>query len=196
MLSGRPIASATDIGRRRVLLVLAEADDAGSGAKLGAVLRKAQLENVTIYSVGISSTRAALQKTPDSHPIRTTPEGTFGSPPPPGTVQTPGTEAASGGVDLLALAVWAVSHIKDQVTENGMQIAAAATGGAHLATWRDRSIEKAIDEVGGEIHSQYILTYIPNSAGGEGYHEIKVDVDRKDLKVRARPGYYLAGPES
>jgi len=29
-----------------------------------------------------------------------------------------------------------------------------------------------------------------------GYHEIKVNVDRKGMKVRARPGYYLAPPES
>jgi VWFA-related protein len=162
------------------------------------VLRKAQLENVTIYSVGISSTRAALQKKPeDKRPPNPLPDGTFGGPPAPGTVQTPTTENRNyEGADLLALAVWAVMHIKDQVTENGMQIAAAATGGEHIATWKDRTIEKAIDEVGGEIHSQYILTYVPTSTGGEGYHEIKVDLDRKDLKVRARPGYYLAGPES
>ncbi len=30
----------------------------------------------------------------------------------------------------------------------------------------------------------------------DGYHQITVKVDRADLKVRARPGYYLAPPDS
>jgi VWFA-related protein len=94
----------------------------------------------------------------------------------------------------MALAVWAVTHIKDQVTDSGLAVAATATGGAHMATWKDRSIETAIDEIGGELHSQYMLTYTPTGSDAAGYHEIKVDVDRKDLKVRARPGYYLSGP--
>ena len=196
MLSARPQATPTQPGRRRVLLVISESDDAGSEAKLGEVLRKAQLDNVTIYSVGISSTRAALQKKPEYHAAPSaTPPGTFGAPPPPGTVQTPTTEAQrTEGFDLLALAIWAVMHVKDQITNSGLAIAATATGGAHLATWKDRSIEKAIDEIGGELHSQYMLTYTPTGTDAPGYHEIKVDVDRADLKVRARPGYYVAGP--
>jgi VWFA-related protein len=197
MLSARPQATPTQQGRRRVLLVIAESDDKESEAKLGEVLRKAQLANVTIYSVGISSTRAQLQKKPEPHgpPPSATPEGTFGMPPPPGSVQTPTTEAQrTEGFDLLALAVWAVMHVKDQITNSGLAIAATATGGAHLATWKDRTIEKAIDEIGGELHSQYMLTYTPTGTDAPGYHEIKVDVDRKDLKVRARPGYYVAGP--
>jgi VWFA-related protein len=201
LLSGRPGPTATRPGRRRVLLVISEASDQGSEAKLGEVLRRAQLENVTIYSVGISSTRAALQKKPDyKRPVQPTPEGTFGSPPAPGTVQTPTTEdnkyGGSAGGDLLALAIWAVMHAKDQITQNGLQIATTATGGAHLATWKNQSIEKAIDEVGGELHSQYMLTYTPTGTDASGYHEIKVDVDRKELKVRARPGYYLGTPAS
>jgi len=196
MLSARPLATPSVPGHRRVLLVIAESDDKDSEAKLGEVLRKAQLANVTIYSVGISSTRAALQKKPEPHgPTSATPEGTFGMPPPPGSVQTPTTEAQRNeGFDLLALAIWAVTHAKDQISNSGLAIAATATGGAHLATWRDRSIEKAIDEIGGELHSQYMLTYTPTGTDAPGYHEIKVDVDRKDLKVRARPGYYVAGP--
>jgi VWFA-related protein len=196
MLRNRPAGTLTEPGHRRVLLVISESDDKDSEAKLGEVLRQAQLANVTIYSVGISSTRAALQKKPEyKRPPSATPEGTFGQPPTPGSVQTPTTEAQrAGNTDLQALAVWAVTHIKDQVTESGLAVAATATGGAHLATWKDRSIETAIDEIGGELHSQYMLTYTPTGTDAAGYHEIKVDVDRKDLKVRARPGYFLSGP--
>ena len=200
MLSGRPQATADKPGLRRVLMILSEATDAGSEAKLGEVLRQAQLANVTIYSVGLSTTRAELQAKPKDTRPQITPPGTFPLPPQPGVPQTPTTEENRyGNIDLLALAVWAVQHIHDQVKDHALEVAATATGGAHLSTFKDRSIEKAIDEIGGELHSQYTISYAPTGSDAAGYHEIKVNVVRngaKNLKVRARPGYYLATPES
>jgi len=198
MLSGRPEVSAMDLGHRRVMLVVAEAHDEGSEAKLGEVLRRAQLENITIYAVGLSNTRALLQKKAEyKRPPNPAPDGTFGLPPQPGTVQTPTTENDRyGNIDVLALAVWLVQHVKDKITSHALEVAATATGGEHFATWRDRSIEKALDEIGGELHSQYMLTYSPSGTAANGYHEINVNVDRKDLTVRARPGYFLAAPGS
>jgi VWFA-related protein len=198
MLSGRPQATADKPGHRRVLMILSESTDAGSEAKLGEVLRQAQLANVTIYSVGLSTTRAELQAKPKDTRPQITPPGTFPLPPQPGTAQTPTSEENRyGNIDLMALAVWAVQHIHDQVKDHALEVAATATGGAHLSTFKDRSIEKAIDEIGGELHSQYTISYTPTRSDAAGYHEIKVNVlrhDAKNLRVRARPGYYLATP--
>jgi VWFA-related protein len=200
MLSGRPQATADKPGRRRVLMILSEATDAGSEAKLGEVLRQAQLANVTIYSVGLSTTRAELQAKPKDTRPQITPPGTFPLPPQPGVPQTPTSEENRyGNIDLMAAAVWIVQHIHDQVKDHALEVAAAATGGAHLSTFKDRSIEKAIDEIGGELHSQYTVSYTPTGSNAPGYHEIKVNVvrnDAKNLKVRTRPGYYLAPPET
>src|SRR5882762_7536266 len=200
MLSGRPEATPDKPGRRRVMMILSEATDAGSDRKLGEVLRKAQLANVTMYSVGLSTTRAELQAKPKDTRPQLTPPGTFPLPPQPGTPQTPSSEANRyGNMDILAAAVWAVQHVHNQIKDHALEVAAAATGGAHLPTFKDRSIEKAIDEIGGELHSQYTISYTPTGADVPGYHEIKVNVvrnDAKNLKVRARPGYYLAVPES
>ena len=197
MLSGRPQATPERPGHRRVMLILSEATDVGSETRLGEVLRQAQLSNVTIYSVGLSTTRAELQSKPKDTRPQITPPGTFGLPPQPGVPQTPDTEAARyGSGNLLALAVWAVQHVKDKISDHVLEVAATATGGAHLATFKDRSIEKAIDEIGGELHSQYSLSYTPTGTNEIGYHEIKIQVTSGDLKVRARPGYYVAPPES
>jgi len=205
MLSARPEVSETDLGHRRVMLVIGEAHDSGSEESLGNVLRRAQLANITIYAVGISGVKADLKRKPEyKAPPRTTPEGTFGEPPPPGTVQTPTTEmqAQESGSPLaaaVALAVWAVTHAKDKITAHQLEIAAAATGGMHVSAWKDRSIEKVIDEMGGELHSQYTLTYTPSGNVPDGYHEISVKVSKekeRGLNVRARPGYYLGIPES
>jgi len=153
--------------RRRAIIVVAEASDTGSEIKLGAVLRDAQLSNIVI--------------------------GTFGMPPIPGTAQTPTSEQQQreGNIDVLALAVWAVQHATAVVKDRPLEVATVATGGMYESTFRDKSIEKAVDEIGGELNAQYTLTYHPNNSDTSGFHEIKVTVDRPGVKVRTRPGYYV-----
>lgn len=195
MLSKRREPTAQTPGRR-ILFVLSETLDLGSETKLGEVLRKAQLENVTIYSVGLSTVRSDLHGKPRNTPDPPAPRGTYPLPPPPGTLQTPEAEAnRNAGADILGLALWVVKDVNNRVKDHAMDIAAAGTGGDHVSTYKDRSIENAIDQLGGEIHSQYSLSYTPTSGSDLGYHEIKVQVDRKGVAVRARPGYYIAPPE-
>jgi hypothetical protein len=95
------------------------------------------------------------------------------------------SDPAWGDNNLIPVAVWAVTSIKDEVSGNGLQIAAAATGGTHIATWKDRSIQSAMDAIGDELHSQYLLTYTPTGTDAEGYHEIKVEVDSANLSTVA-----------
>lgn len=184
--------------RRRVMVVVSEAADTGSEEKLGEVLREAQLANVTIYTVGLSSTAAELRGPAKSGaPPAVTPPGTFPMPPQPGTPQTPTTEQQRyGNIDLLNAAIWIVQHAANAVRENSLEVAAVATGGMSVSTFRDRSIETAIDAIGGELHAQYTIAYKPTGDDPTGYHEIKVQVARPGLQVRARPGYYLAPAEN
>jgi VWFA-related protein len=184
------------VERRRVIVTLAEAVDSGSESKLGQVLRDAQQSNIIVYSVGLSSTSAQVRgPEKQAGAPAATPPGTFGLPPAPGTIQTPDTDALrSGNVDLLALAVWTVQHATAPVREHPLEVADIATGGLYQSTVRDQSIESAIDAIGGELHAQYTLTYRPTGVGTTGYHEIKVEVRPRGLKVRSRPGYYVSAP--
>jgi VWFA-related protein len=161
MLDERPAV------RRRIMVVVGESKDTGSEDTLGEVLRQAQLANVTIYSIGLSTAMADLRAKPDH---------------------------VNDSPDLLALAVWLVKTGKNALSTNSLAVASEATGGLHLATMKDRSIEKAVDEIGGELHAQYTIGYRPHEADPEGYHEIKVVVDRPNVSVRTRPGYYIAPP--
>jgi VWFA-related protein len=191
MLKNRPAT------RRRVIITVAEAVDSGSEEKLGQVLRDAQLANITIYSVGLSTTAAEVRGEPKSGaPPSATPPGVFGQPPIPGTPQTPTTEATrNGNIDIMALAVWIVQHAEAAVKERPLEVATVATGGSYQSTVKDASIEKAIDEIGGELHAQYTLSYRPAGTNTTGYHEIRVQVaDRRNLTVRSRPGYFLSSP--
>lgn len=172
MLSGRRKRTPTEPGRRRIMLVLAEADDHGSEATLGAVLQRAQLENVTIWSVGFSTVHALIEHRAAMKP----------------------TDPDYGDNNLIPVAKWAVTHMRDQVSGNPLELAAAATGGSFLPVWKDASIGKAIDRIGGELHSQYLLMYIPTAPEAQGFHEIKVTVDKQKAKIKCRPGYSVGGP--
>ncbi|HEV7967789.1 MAG TPA: VWA domain-containing protein [Candidatus Acidoferrales bacterium] len=187
LLRGRPA------GQRRAIVVVGEASDSGSEEKLGRVLREAQLSNIVIYSVGLSPTSAGLHAPPSqAGPASATPPGTFGGPSFPGSPQTPTSQQQYGGnIDLLGLSEWAVRNVKAVVKDRPLEVAATATGGTYQPAFREGKFDNAIDAIGGELNSQYMLSYHPTGADNAGYHQIKVTVDRQGVKVRTRPGYYL-----
>ena len=131
-------------GERRAIVVVGEASDSGSEEKLGRVLREAQLSNIVIYSVGLSTTSAGLRAPPSqAGPAPATPPGTFGGPSFPGTAQTPTSQQQYGGnIDLLGLAEWAVRNAKAVVKDRPLEVAATATGGTFQATFKEHSNRK------------------------------------------------------
>ncbi len=187
LLRDRPVS------RRRVIIVVGEARDTGSEDKLGQVLRDAQLSNIVIYTVGLSTTAAELRSdSPQSGTRPATPPGIITGTPFPGTAQTPTSEQQHGGnIDFTPLAEWAVRNTKAVVKDRPLEIATAATGGQYQSVFRESAIENVVDAIGGELNSQYTLSYRPTKSGDPGYHRIKVSVDRSGAKVRTRPGYYL-----
>lgn len=178
---------------RRILLIVGEAQDEGSEKRLGQALREAELANVTIYTIGLSSIGAEFRNPPKQYaPAEIGPPGTFPLPTPPGEAQTPQNESqAYGNIDLLSLAIWVVKNASNAVKNHALEVATEATGGVHYATMKDRSIEKVMDEIGAELHAQYTLGYKPPGDEPSGFHEIKVTVSRPGVRVRTRPGYYL-----
>ena len=155
MLGNQPPA------QRRIMVVIGEAQDSGSENKLGHVLRRAELANVTIYSIGFSTTAADLRQPVGQHqPPWQGPPGTY--PVPGGQPDTPDAEAAAqGNMDLGALLIWLVKTGKNAIGTNSLEMASKATGGLHVNTMRDKTIQKAMDEIGGELHTQYTLGYRP-----------------------------------
>jgi VWFA-related protein len=185
--------------RRRILLVMSEAVDQGSETKLGEVLRAAQRANVTIYSIGLSTTAAELRAPPSYQgPEPIGPPGTFPVPVPPGQPQVPSVEAQmqQPPANLMALVMWLLRTGKNAVGPNSLEAASKATGGLNTSPKKDAAIQTAMDTIGGELHAQYTLSYRPLAEEPSGYHEIKVTVDQPGLTVRTRPGYYIAPPKS
>lgn len=189
--------------RRRAIVAVGEKNDSGSETKLGQVLRRAQLDNITIYSIGLSTTAAAFrQPEKPKPPVRVGAQGTYPVPPPPGTAQTPDVvdeqmgngPGGTGSLALLPLIKWLVEHGANLTGRNSLQIASQGTGGLHEGTFKDKSIQKAMNEIGNDLHGVYLLAYHPSGNSPYGYHTIEVRITKAHLRIRTRPGYYLAPP--
>jgi VWFA-related protein len=177
---------------RRVMLIIGESQDQSSDAKLGFVLREVQLANITIYAVGPSSTAADLRYGTNGTANVPLPRSL-----PPTSTQAPPRVNGESPFDLLTPAIWLLSRGTNEIKNHQLEIAAASTGGVHYRILSDRSIQLAIDKIGGEIHAQYILSYTPSVEGPPGFHKINVSVSRPKVIVRTRPGYFIDGaPDS
>ena len=69
---------------------------------------------------------------------------------------------------------------------------ARATGGGRLAFTTLDGLEKAIARAGDEIHSQYLLSFVPQTSNKTGFQQIQVAVPKQPYSlIRVRPGYWV-----
>jgi len=64
------------------------------------------------------------------------------------------------------------------------------TGGREYSIGNEHSLERAITQIGEEIHGQYLLSYTPAHTSGSGFHRIRVVARHSGVEVRSRPGYW------
>jgi VWFA-related protein len=177
--------------RRRVLLIIAEKRDRGSEARLREALTEAQFANVAIYTLDISSAMATLT--------------TRGDPPPPPSIPTTAQHIPAGGAltpttidqnyyngNYIPVFVDIFKADKSLFVDDTLDVFTRFTGGKEYAFVSEKSLEKAVAGISQEIHSQYLLSYTPNNQIEGGFHEIRVVVNRPNLEVRTRPGYWVA----
>jgi len=148
---------------RRVLLILSESRDRGSQMKLPQAVELAQRAGVTIYPGTYSAHAAPWTAKPEDNP------------------------PMPGGPNYIG----AITELARLGKANAADAFARATGGRHLSFLTLSSLENAIARTGEEIHSQYLLSFVPAESKNTGFHRIEVRVtSRPDAVVRARPGYW------
>jgi VWFA-related protein len=178
--------------RRRVLLIIAEKRDKGSELRLREALTEAQFANVSIYSLDISTVIAALtDKGMPPRPPSIPPEATHL---PGGYQATPTTVDQNYYMgNYIPVFVDIFKAVKSIFVDDTLDVFTRFTGGREYSFVGEKSLEKAIEGISEELHSQYLLSYSPNDVTKGGFHEIKVVVNRPNLEVRTRPGYWVAG---
>jgi VWFA-related protein len=170
---------------RRIILIIGESQDDGSEARLGQVVRRAAQGNISIYAVGTSSVAADLSGNNGPAPLNV--PGL-----PPITTRPCVDLRGYPCFDLATPTIWLLEMgTTTKIKKHELDVAAAATGGIHYSTFRDNTIQVALDRIGAELHAQYVLSYAPATAPRPGFNAIKVTVSRPDLTLRTRPGYYV-----
>ena len=99
----------------------------------------------------------------------------------PGTIRDtqPKNDTISGMLNNLYL--MADSYLGELADRSGGQLYRADTVG---------SLPQAFAAIAAELRTQYLLGYYPtNKAHDDSYRKIQVKTSRKDIAVRARPGY-------
>lgn len=159
---------------RKIILVFGESRDRGSETTSEHVLEAAQRQGIVIYPITYSAYATAFTTKASDRPP---------------------AQGASGQTDILG----ALKEIGRMSTENTADVLAAGTGGGRYSFQKLSSLEKDLTRMGQEIHSQYILSFVPPAGTSTpAYHAITVRVrHREKLNVRARAGFWSGstGPE-
>jgi VWFA-related protein len=183
--------------RRRILLMIGETRDLGSESRARETLIDLQLSNIVFYSVDMSRLISTFTAEPPQP--RPLPQPATAYPLPGGVPSTPDTVAAAYGsqgntVQFLPLMLEVLKDVKYIFKDNPMELFTKGTGGSEFSFYKQKGLEEAIDKIGEELHSQYLLSYSPNNKLEGGFHQIRVEIEGHPevRRIQTRPGYWLA----
>jgi VWFA-related protein len=181
--------------RRRVLLLISESLDKGSEGRAREALTRLEFANVIVYALNISrvyaefTSKPALPR-PDPIPpgARHVPAGAVSTP----TATAQMTGAPGYGINFAPLLVEIFRGAKAAFVDNPIEVYTQYTGGKEMGFVSQTDLERAVQNIGREVHNQYVITYNPNNKNEGGLHQIRVEVTRPGLEVRTRRAYWMA----
>lgn len=181
---------------RKIILLVSETRDQSSESRVREALIDAQLSNVLIYTVDITQLAVRLTEKPQPprpDAIDVNGRGIL----PQGTPSTPTSIAQNYGIQsqaqFLPLLKEVYTDAKRIFVDSPAEVFAKGTGGDQFSFVRQRGLEDAVQRVGTEIRSQYLISYRPNNADEPGFHPISVTVENPGYIAKTRPGYWLGG---
>lgn len=187
---------------RRVLLLISESRDRGSEADLETVTISAQAADVTVYAATYSAVKAAFTsklpltfkprpKSPQTTPKSKAMHTANGAPPSVSNPVSPKLVPQGQSLEYPA----GLREILRLHQTNTTEALAAVTGGITFPFTRQKGLEEAIQKLGAELHSQYVLSFAPEGSA-PGYHKLEMSLVREGrFNIRARPGYWSADPQ-
>ena len=171
--TSRKLVQGEPIEPRRILVIIGDGHDNASKKTLNEALEIAQRNLVTIY--GVSTMAFGFDNQDDKNLIRL-------------------AEETGGRVEYPLQGVYAdVAGFLSQPSDDGNYALKVGTGAYTSAL--ANGMYKAIEAVVGEVTTQYIVRYIPDSVDSKRqFRNIVVKVNLANVKVRARKGYYPFAP--
>jgi VWFA-related protein len=183
MLERRPV------GRRRIILMIAEKRDRSSTTPLPEVMERVQRLNATVYWLTYSpflepytvKPKTAEDLKPEAKRIKI--KQCALCPPPDNTPEPP--DFGPGGL------IYALGELFHLQQPDLSRLFTSTTGGRTLSFLKKNALEQAIQLVGEEVHRQYVLSFEPKGGEPGKFHTIRVAVKgRPELQVKTREGYW------
>ncbi len=178
---------------RKVIVVISESQETASVVSLGETMRTAQIHEIMIYPVRLSSLSGWLRR--DDKPMApVTPPGIDGGAAVAGVTFTPTTYAQSNvrvTPNVIPIIIDLVRGAKNLIFSNPLELLATGTGGRDYSPRTEDGLQESIIEIGKDLRSQYLLSYSPNNLNDSGmFHRIRVKIPYEKFKLRFRPGYW------
>lgn len=181
--------------RRKVIFLISETVDRSSETPLREVADKLQFENIDVYTLNVnrlvsSLTARPAYPRPSSIPTtaRRMPNGQAADP----TTVAQFTGAPGYSAEFIPIVTEMFRAAKGIFVDNPAELLTKFTGGRERSFTTQADIERVLTEIGEELHTQYLLSYKPSNKMEGGFHTIRVEVLRPGLKIRTRPGYWMA----
>jgi VWFA-related protein len=183
--------------RRRIIMLVGETRDLGSETRLREALLDLQFANVLFYGVDMPRFVTTLSAPPPvgrsdnlppaMHPL---PAGVASTP--TSVQQTYGTNGTRA--EFIPMMVEIFKDVKAIFKDNPVEAFTKGTGGSEFSFYKQRGLQDAIQRIGAELHSQYLVSYTPNNMDEGGFHEIQVTVSGAPevKRTQTRPGYWLS----
>jgi VWFA-related protein len=159
---------------RKVLLLISESRDRSSAIKFEEAMDAIQREGIEVFAAHYSATATAfIAKPEDLMQIH----------------DAPGPDIDGPDRPPIAGILQIIPELLRLAQTNAVAALTEATGGSDYPFLKERGIESAIEKLGVEVHSQYILNF-PLPEGARGTHRIEVSLrDHADYRIHARQAY-------
>ncbi len=154
--------------RRSGILIIGESRDRGSKTKLNNLTVRLERSGVTVYSIHYSVYLTPFTAKPEDY----NPEA--------------GGDLLTGLSDLARLG-----------KKNTAGVLTEITGGLDLSFETKSKLEKNLMRLGRDIHSRYLLSFVPDTEPAPSFHQLVLQVkNRPDAVVLTRPGYWTVAQDS
>ena len=148
-------------GRRKAIVMISEGIDTESSEAEG-VIRSANDTHTSCYM--IDPRGSALYDAADITGPAADPDATDDMPPPPASTAAPASPA-----------------------QNSLRRLAESTGGLFIT---QSNLTAAFARIVDDTTTYYVVSYVPAAIPKPGFRKIAVNVKRRGVQVRARPGYF------
>jgi Ca-activated chloride channel homolog len=170
--TSRKLIRGEPIEPRRVIVIIGDGHDNASKHSLAQVIELAQRNLVTVYC--ISTQAFGFTNASDDNLVRLA------------------TETGGRVVYPLGDVYKDTDGYLSKPSDDGNYALTVGTGAYKSAV--DNKMYRAVADIVGEVTTQYIIRYVPDTDSAKPYRNVRVVVDLGNVRVRARKGYYAVTP--